>query len=71
MSSLLFPLVVLPPTPNKPLEMGVAAPEPDEPAAFGRRNASDAARKRRLVVPSAFVEPERAEQTTATLCLSM
>jgi len=69
--SLLFPLVTLPPTPNKLREIGVAAPEPDEPAALGRRSASDAARKRRLVVPSAFVEPERAEQTIATLCSSM
>jgi len=69
--SLLFPLVTLPPTPNKPREIGVAAPEPDKPAAFGRRSASDAARKRRLVVPSAFVEPERAEQMIATLCSSM
>jgi hypothetical protein len=30
--------------------------------------ASDAARKRRLVVPSGLVEPERAEQTIASLC---
>jgi hypothetical protein len=51
--------------------MGVAAPELDELAALGRCSASDAARKRRLVVPSAFVEPERAEQTMATLWLSM
>ena len=30
-----------------------------------------AARKRRLVVPVHFVDPERAEQTTATLLTSM
>ncbi len=47
---------------------GVAVPDctGDETAA-GRRRASDAARRRRLVVPSAFVEPERAEQTIASL----
>jgi hypothetical protein len=32
------------------------------------RRASDAARSRRLVVPSALVDPERAEQTIASLC---
>jgi len=36
----------------------------------GRRRVSDAARRRRLVVPSALVEPERAEQTIASLCRS-
>ena len=34
-------------------------------------NASDAARSNRFVVPSAFVDPERAEHTTATLWLSI
>ena len=33
-----------------------------------RCSASDAARRRRLVVPSALMEPERAEHTIATLC---
>lgn len=33
-----------------------------------RCNASEAARSRRLVVPRAFVEPERAEHTTTILC---
>lgn len=36
-----------------------------------RCSASVAAFRRRLVVPRAFVDPERAEQTTATLCWSM
>lgn len=36
-----------------------------------RCSASVAALRRRLVVPRAFVDPERAEQTTATLCWSM
>jgi hypothetical protein len=35
-----------------------------------RCSASEAALRRRLVVPRAFVEPERAEQTMATLCWS-
>jgi hypothetical protein len=30
-------------------------------------SASDAALRRRFVVPNAFVDPDRAEQTTATL----
>jgi hypothetical protein len=34
---------------------------------LGRR-ASEAALSRRLVVPRAFTDPDRAEQTTATLC---
>lgn len=36
----------------------------------GRCRASEAARRRRLVVPRAFVDPERAEQTIASLCWS-
>lgn len=47
--------------------------EPDctgDKTGAGRRRASDAARRRRLVVPSALVEPERAEQTMASLYLS-
>lgn len=36
----------------------------------GRWSASEAARRRRLVVPRAFVLPERAEQTMAILCWS-
>lgn len=35
-----------------------------------RWRASEAAFSKRLVVPSALVEPERAEQTIATLCWS-
>lgn len=34
----------------------------------GRCFASAAALSKRLVVPSALVDPERAEQTMATLC---
>jgi hypothetical protein len=57
-------------TPNKPIESGVAVP--DHPTRFARGfKASDAARSSRFVVPSAFVDPERAEHTMATLCLSM
>lgn len=59
--------------PKSPLETGVRVPVPGVseglPLAFvGRRSASAEARKRRLVVPNAFVDPERAEQTIATLC---
>lgn len=55
------------------LDIGVALPVVGELAVdpFGRESASDAARRRRLVVPKAFVEPDRAEQTTATLLPSM
>ena len=49
---------------------GVMFPGVAAPATLGRRSASSAARRRRFVVPSALVEPERAEQTTATLCWS-
>jgi hypothetical protein len=54
--------------PNIPLGRGVAYPD-IVCGAFGglRRRASDAARRRRFVVPRALVDPERAEQTTATL----
>ena len=48
-------------------EMGISASEGGLRCA-GRCSASEAARRRRLVVPSAFVEPERAEHTIATLC---
>ena len=54
------------------LETGVAVPELWSLAdLFGRRSASEAARSKRFVVPRAFVEPDRAEQTTATLYSSM
>lgn len=49
---------------------GTGDMKPGVPAGLfrgGRVNASAAARSRRLVVPSALVDPERAEQTTATL----
>jgi len=50
---------------------GVAAPDcTGDEARIGRRRASDAARRSRLVVPNALVEPERAEQTMASLCRS-
>ena len=50
------------------LERGICVPELWPLADLvGRRSASEAARSKRLVVPSAFVEPDRAEQTTATL----
>jgi hypothetical protein len=57
--------------PNIPLfEKGVAAPELEEcwcPALDLPFSASEAALRRRLVVPRALVEPERAEHTTTTL----
>jgi hypothetical protein len=50
---------------------GVAAPDcTGDKGGGARRSASDAARSRRLVVPSALVEPERAEQMMASLCRS-
>ena len=53
--------------PKRLLDDGVAVP--DVYVLFdGLCKASDAARSSRLVVPSAFVEPDRAEHTTATLC---
>jgi len=60
----------LPPAPNKPLD-GVVEPEADDPAGFVRLRASDAARKSKLVVPRALVDPDRAEQTIATLLSSI
>lgn len=82
---LLLPLVPLvrfiPYTPNRPRETGVMVPVPGVstelflpfvvPLAVVRRSASAEARSSRLVVPSAFVDPERAEHTMATLCWSM
>ena len=48
--------------------MGVMAPPPKVPLDFaGLVKASEEARRRRLVVPRAFVDPDRAEQTMATL----
>jgi len=48
--------------------MGVMVPPPEVPLDFaGLVKASEEARRRRLVVPRAFVDPERAEQTIATL----
>jgi hypothetical protein len=48
--------------------MGVMAPPPEVPLDFsGLVKASEEARRRRLVVPWDFVDPERAEQTIATL----
>lgn len=59
------------PTPNRPLDIGVVMPDTEDPADFVRRNASDAARSSRFVVPSALVDAERAEQTMATLLSSI
>lgn len=51
---------------------GVICPGVPEPEGLlVRWRASLAARRRRLVVPSALVEPDRAEHTMATLCWSM
>jgi hypothetical protein len=49
------------------IPFGVTVPLPLDD--LGRR-VSEAALRRRLVVPRAFTVPERAEQTTATLCWS-
>jgi hypothetical protein len=46
---------------------GVTVPGVVDGVGVGLR-ASEAARSKRLVVPSAFVDPERAEHTMATLC---
>jgi hypothetical protein len=70
LESLEFPLVCRPPTPKRHLVIGVVDPE-DALLCSRHRRASDAARKRRLVVPNALVEPERAEQTMTTLFSSM
>jgi hypothetical protein len=54
---------------KSPFVIGVAKPE----VVFlcGRRSASEAARKSKFVVPRALVDPDRAEQTIATLCWSI
>ena len=53
---------------------GVVIPDvgdtPFASASGMRCRASSAALKSRLVVPNAFVEPERAEHTIASLCWS-
>lgn len=59
--TLLVTGVMMPGVSTLPLRLGPEGP---------RRRASDAALRRRLVVPSALVEPERAEHTTATLLSS-
>ena len=54
------------------LDTGVVVPELWPFADLvGRRSASEAARSKRFVVPSSFVQADRAEQTTATLYSSM
>lgn len=55
---------------NMPLVTGVTVSDLEFVLMDGRF-ASVAALSNRLVVPSAFVDPERAEQTMATLCWSM
>ena len=52
------------------VESEVAEAEEEMEEVEGRWRASAAARRRRFVVPRAFVEPERAEHTMATLCWS-
>jgi hypothetical protein len=49
-----------------PFVDGVMVPEPLNSLYLFR--ASEAALSRRLVVPRAFADPDRAEQTTAILC---
>jgi hypothetical protein len=55
---------------KSPFVTGVAWPDV---VAFlrGRRSVSEAARKSKFVVPRALVDPDRAEQTIATLCWSI
>ena len=55
------------PAPNNDLVPGVIVPEELENL-VGRCKASDAERNRRLVVPNALADPDRAEHTMATLC---
>lgn len=50
------------------MPLGVLGPVSD--GLLVRESASEADLSSRLVVPSAFVEPDRAEQTMATLCWS-
>jgi hypothetical protein len=52
------------------VQLGVVSPEVRPLEGGSRLRASDAARRRRFVVPRAFVVPDRAEQTTATLFCS-
>lgn len=58
------------PFPNVLPNPGTPPPTPPTPPGPGRCNASSAARSSKFVVPSAFVDPDRAEQTMATLCWS-
>lgn len=57
--------------PNMPLVTGVVVPDLHCVLADNRRLASAEALSKRFVVPSALVDPERAEQTMATLYRSM
>lgn len=57
--------------PKSPTPFGVAVPEVGLDFDLRLTSASEAAFKSRLVVPKAFVDPERAEHTTATLLESM
>ena len=59
------------PAPNRPLDTGVAVPDAEADAGFVRFRASEAARRSKFVVPRALVDPERAEQTMATLLSSI
>lgn len=54
--------------PKMPLVTGVVTPDLQCVLVDDRCRASAAALSNRFVVPSALVDPERAEQTTATLC---
>lgn len=54
--------------PNMPLVTGVIVPDLSGIFVDGRCLASVAAFRSKFVVPDAFVDPERAEQTMVTLC---
>lgn len=60
--------VVSKPAPNRLLVTGVVVPEGTEDLRRRGWRVCEADLRRRFVVPRAFVDPDRAEHTIATLC---